>query len=73
MKVIYLGDSSPIELLHGQEYVVLSVEDGWYRVVDETGEDYLYPPEDFRVSEENDGTTPVYSIEDIRKRNSEGY
>lgn len=30
-------------------YDVLSVEKGWYRIVDDSGEDYLYPPDQFQV------------------------
>ena len=38
-----------ISLTKGGLYDVLSVERGWYRVVDDTGEDFLYPPELFEV------------------------
>ena len=67
MRVKYLGESSPIELLNGKVYEVLSVEDGWYRIVDETFDDHLYPPEAFEIVEGNDGSVPVLSIEDIRR------
>lgn len=63
MKIIYHGESSPLELLNGKTYEVLSIEGDWYRVVDETGEDYLYPPEVFDILED-DGTTPRYTIEE---------
>jgi hypothetical protein len=59
MKVKYLGETSPLELFHDKVYEVLSVEGEWYRIVDETDEDYLYPPEDFEIVEPNDGTVPV--------------
>ncbi len=59
MKVRYHGESSPLGLIDGKVYDVLSIEKGWYRVVDETEEDYLYPPECFEVVEPNDGSTPV--------------
>lgn len=59
MKVRYHGESSPLGLIDGKVYAVLSIEKGWYRVVDETEEDYLYPPECFEVVEPNDGSTPV--------------
>lgn len=36
-------------LVHGKMYRVKSVEKGWYRIVDESGEDYLYPPEEFEI------------------------
>ncbi len=59
MKVKWLGKSDYFGLTNGKIYDVLSVEKGWYRIVDETGEDYLYPPEKFEIvdviSEENQG------------------
>ncbi len=34
-------------------YEVMQVEDkGFYRIIDESGEDYMYPPEMFEVVEE---------------------
>ena len=33
----------------GKIYKVLSVERGWYRIVDDTGEDYLYPAGNFEI------------------------
>lgn len=51
MKVVFRGEGSPLSLLNGKECEVLSIECGWYRVIDETGEDYLYPPEAFWVSD----------------------
>lgn len=59
MKARYHGESSSLGLIDGKVYEVLSVEKGWYRVIDETQEDYLYPPEFFEIVESNDGTTPV--------------
>nr|DAH46044.1 MAG TPA: hypothetical protein [Caudoviricetes sp.]DAI75341.1 MAG TPA: hypothetical protein [Caudoviricetes sp.]DAM22815.1 MAG TPA: hypothetical protein [Caudoviricetes sp.]DAQ62361.1 MAG TPA: hypothetical protein [Caudoviricetes sp.]DAR89996.1 MAG TPA: hypothetical protein [Caudoviricetes sp.] len=47
--VRYIGDTSPLELTHGKIYKVLSVERGWYRIVDDTGEDYLYPAGNFEI------------------------
>ncbi len=52
MKVKYLGESDPLELINGKIYDVISVEKGWYRIVDETKEDYLYPPQAFEIVEE---------------------
>lgn len=49
MKVRFNGISDPLSLLNGKEYEVKAIECGWYRIVDETGEDYLYPPESFDV------------------------
>ena len=30
-------------LTHNKIYAVLAVERGWYRLIDDSGEDYLYP------------------------------
>ena len=54
MKVRYLGESDPFMLLHGKVYDVMEVENHgkagiWYRIVDETEEDYIYPAEGFEV------------------------
>ena len=58
MKVKYIGkreidipNSYKIfrDLLPGKVYKVLSIEDGWYRLIDESKEDYLYPPEKFKI------------------------
>ena len=46
---MYIGNNDPVSLLHGKIYDVISVEKGWYRIIDETGEDYLYPPELFKI------------------------
>ncbi len=52
MKVRYLGKTEFLVLTNDKIYDVLSVERGWYRIVDESGEDYLYPPHYFDIVEE---------------------
>lgn len=52
MKVKFIGEDDPLALLNNKIYNVISVEKGWYRIVDETEEDYLYPPEAFEIVEE---------------------
>jgi len=37
------GDFSAADLVIGQCYAVLAREDDWLRIIDESGEDYLYP------------------------------
>lgn len=46
-KVRYIGDTVSLEMTHGKIYSVLSIERGWYRIIDDTGEDYLYPAGNF--------------------------
>lgn len=43
MRVRYNGETDFLVLTHGKIYDVLAIERGWYRVVDDSGEDYLYP------------------------------
>lgn len=51
-KVRYIGETAPLELTNGRVYDVLSVEHGWYRILDDTHDDYLYPPKFFEVINE---------------------
>ncbi len=48
MKVIYIGESD-VSLTNGKEYEVIAIEHEHYRIVDNTGEDYLFPPEEFEI------------------------
>ena len=45
MNVRFIGETIPLELTNNKIYSVISTEKGWYRIIDDTGEDYLYPPE----------------------------
>ena len=58
MKIKYIGERDVdvpnsykifMDVLPGKVYEVLSICNGWYRIIDESGEDYLYPPEKFEV------------------------
>ena len=49
LKVKSLGETEFLVLTHNKIYEVISIEKDWYRVVDDSGEDYLYPPELFVV------------------------
>lgn len=56
MKVKYIDESDPLELINGKVYDVIEVdqESGWYRIIDETGEDYLFEPEAFEIISNNE-------------------
>ena len=41
---VYFGD-----LVCGKIYDVISIEKDWYRIIDNSNEDYLYPPELFEI------------------------
>ncbi len=51
MKVRWLGETSFLMLTHDKIYTVLSIEKDWYRIIDDSGEDYLYPPQLFEIVE----------------------
>jgi hypothetical protein len=51
MKVRYLKETKHRYFTQNQVYEVLSIENGWYRIVDDSNEDYLYPPGIFEVVE----------------------
>lgn len=52
MKVKYVKETVSLCLTKGKIYDVLATEKKWYRIVDDSGEDYLYPPENFEIVEE---------------------
>lgn len=58
MTVKYIGESDPLSLLKGKEYEVISIEKGpgdedWYRIIDETEEDYLYHFSEFEIIDDS--------------------
>ena len=65
MKVRCMGSTSFLELTNRRIYEVMSIERGWYRIVDDSHDDYLYPPDEFVVVEKNDGSTPVSDSSNI--------
>jgi len=52
MKVKFLGKTEFLILTHDRVYDVIGVEKGWYRIIDDSGDDYLYPPECFDIIEQ---------------------
>lgn len=53
MAVRYTGETRFLELTNGNIYDVMSIEKEWYRIVDDSGEDYLYPPHLFEIIKNN--------------------
>lgn len=51
MRVKYIKKTVSLSLTQNKIYDVLSTEKGWYRIIDDSGEDYLYPPEQFEIVE----------------------
>lgn len=52
IKVRFIGKTEFLVLTHQKIYNVISVENGWYRIKDDSGDDYLYPPELFEIVKE---------------------
>ncbi|MCI9427358.1 MAG: hypothetical protein HFI81_06315 [Eubacterium sp.] len=52
MKVRWLGETDFLVATHNKIYTVLSIEKDWYRIIDDSGEDYLYPPHLFEIVED---------------------
>lgn len=54
MRVKFIGNyGSPISVIAGKVYTCINETRSWYRIIDESGEDYLYPKNDFEVIEES--------------------
>lgn len=51
LKVRYIGEDR-VGIKTGKVYEVMSIEKGWYRIMTELDEDYLFPPELFEIIEE---------------------
>ena len=53
MKVKWIGETEFLVLTYNKIYDVISVEKDWYRIIDDSGEDYLYPPNKFEIVGDN--------------------
>ena len=56
MRGIWRGEDDELGLRIGKEYEILGEDPdlkGMYGVVDETGDSYLYPIEDFEITQED--------------------
>ena len=51
MKVKYIGNYDTLAFEKNKIYEVMSIEKGWYRIMTELDEDYLFPPNLFEIVE----------------------
>ena len=51
--VKYIGRGDPLYCLKGKVYKKIGESHGLWRIIDESGEDYLYAPELFEVVKED--------------------
>ena len=49
MKVKFIGKPNELVFTPNKVYEVISIERGWYRIMTELDEDYLFPPESFEI------------------------
>ncbi len=54
IKVKFMGKDDPIALRHGKIYDAIVGQKGMLCIVDETGEEYGYPPQLFEVVKEDE-------------------
>lgn len=52
IKVKYNGEDNPLALRNGKVYEARVLKKNWFGIVDETNEEYAYPPELFEMVEE---------------------
>lgn len=51
MKIKYIGPVDLVGLEREKPYDVIAIEHGWYRIITELDDDYIFPPELFEVVE----------------------
>ena len=51
VKVRFIGKDDPLALRHGKIYDARILKKNWYGIVDETNEEYAYPPDKFEIVE----------------------
>ena len=56
----FIGESNPLTLLHGKIYIGRVIQAGWFGVVDETHDEYAYPPGLFEVLERIETTAKEF-------------
>ena len=52
LRVKYIGEKDTLAFERDKVYEVMSIERGWYRIMTELDEDYLFPPEQFELVED---------------------
>ena len=62
IKVKYIGKSSKLTMLNGKIYEARECGLGWFALIDETNEEYAYPPRLFEVVE-NENTKKTEKTE----------
>ncbi len=58
MRVRFLGNIDTVALVKDKVYDVIAIEKGWFRIMTELEEDYLFPPEHFEMIAEPPSFAP---------------
>ena len=58
MKVKYIGETSKLTMINGKVYDARDCGRGWFALIDETNEEYAYPPRLFEVVEDSENKSP---------------
>ena len=53
IKVRFIGEDDPLSLRNGKVYDARVLKKGWFGIVDETKEEYAYPPHMIAVIQDN--------------------
>ena len=48
VKVKYIGETC-YSLTQDKEYEVIGIENEFYQIIDNSGEDYFFPPDEFEI------------------------
>ena len=51
INVKFIGEDDPLSLRNGKVYNARVLKKGWLGIIDETGEEYAFPPELFEIIE----------------------
>lgn len=73
MRVKYIGKHDTPAIDKGKiydVYDVISIEKCWYRIMTELDEDYLFPPEEFQVIEEENSISIGIDFSFLREANN---
>jgi len=70
MKVRYRGKDT-VSLCAGKIYPVMAIGRHWYRIMDETEDDYLFPPQLFEIVDPEPGIYVPTDEEYWEKHNAE--
>ena len=62
MRVKYIGKRDTLAFERGKVYEVMSVEKGWFRIMTELDEDYLFPPHIFEIVEDDTELSAVAAV-----------